>query len=140
VNLKLLEKMLRQHEGVENKPYFCPANKLTIGVGRNLEDKGLSDSEVSFLLQNDIEEVINDLGNLIRDFGTLPENIKLVLSDMRFNLGPNRFRGFKNMLAAVEARDWKTMVAEMKDSRWYRQVGKRAETLILLVNEVNRNG
>ncbi len=37
---KLLERMKEQlvrHEGLRLKPYRCPAGKLTIGIGRNLD-------------------------------------------------------------------------------------------------------
>ena len=40
---------LRLHEGVERKPYQCTAGYLTIGVGRNIEERGLSDDEIDSL-------------------------------------------------------------------------------------------
>ena len=52
---------------------------------------------------------------------------------MRFNLGPGRFRQFKKMIAAVNARDFSQAAAQMKASRWYLQVGKRAETLTAMM-------
>jgi len=97
-----LAEQLRKHEGLRLKPYHCPAGKLTIGIGRNLEDKGISEKEA----------------------------VQLVLVDMRFNLGPGRFRHFKKMIAAVNDQDFGRAAAEMKDSRWYTQVGQRARTLV----------
>ena len=47
---------LVRHEGLRLKPYRCTAGKLTIGVGRNLEDKGISQQEAYELLENDIRE------------------------------------------------------------------------------------
>jgi lysozyme len=52
---------------------------------------------------------------------------------MRFNLGPGRFRQFKKMIAAVNARNFTQATAQMNASRWYRQVGKRAETLTAMM-------
>ena len=33
------------------------------------------------------------------------------------------------MIAAVRKKDWQQAAEEMKDSNWYRQVGKRAKNL-----------
>ncbi len=127
---KKLTDQLTTHEGLCLKPYHCPAGKLTIGIGRNLEDKGISEKEAVMLLENDIEECIEDLEIVFQGFDLLPEAVQLVLVDMRFNLGPGRFRQFKKMIAAVKNQDFGKAAAEMKDSRWYRQVGRRAERLV----------
>ena len=127
---KKLTDQLTKHEGLRLKPYHCPAGKLTIGIGRNLEDKGISEKEAVMLLENDIEECIEDLEIVFQGFDLLPEAVKLVLVDMRFNLGPGRFRHFKKMIAAVKDQDFAKAGAEMKDSRWYRQVSRRGETLV----------
>ena len=120
-----------EHEGLKLKPYHCPAGKLTIGVGRNLEDKGISQKEAVFLLKNDIDECIADLEGLFKEkFDSFPEQVKMVLIDMRFNLGATGFRSFRKMIKAVNESDFDKASKEMKDSNWYSQVGKRAETLV----------
>ena len=50
-------KQLKRHEGISNKVYTCSMNKLTIGYGRNLEDKGISQLEAELLLKNDLEDI-----------------------------------------------------------------------------------
>lgn len=130
------ENMIRQltrHEGLRLKPYLCPAGKLTIGIGRNLEGKGITKQEAVMLLENDIQECLDDLTPLFDAFDTLPEPVRQVLVDMRFNLGPGRFRQFKKMIAAVNAHNFPQAAAQMKASRWYLQVGKRAETLTAMM-------
>jgi lysozyme len=127
--MRTIEKQLIDHEGLEQKVYRCPAGKLTIGVGRNIEDKGITEEEALFLLKNDIAECEEDLRSIFSEYDTLDESRQRVLIDMRFNLGPSRFRMFKKMIAAVKGKDYSRAAAEMKDSNWYRQVGKRAETL-----------
>ncbi len=67
---------------------------------------------------------------MFQGFDLLPEVVQLALVDMRFNLGPGRFRHFKKMIAAVKDQDFGKAAAEMKDSRWYQQVGLRAKTLV----------
>ena len=111
------------------KPYHCPAGKLTIGIGRNLEDKGITEKEALMLLENDIHECIEDLETIFQAFDLLPEAVQLVLVDMRFNLGPGRFRHFRKMIAAVEDQNFSRAAAEMKDSRWYTRWAKEPEPL-----------
>jgi len=118
------------------KPYHCPAGKLTIGIGRNLEDNGITEKEALVLLENDIRECIEDLKTVFQSFDGLPEDVRRVMVDMRFNLGPNRFRKFRKMIKAVENRDFIKAAAEMKDSRWYNQVGHRAQTLVNMMVDV----
>ena len=127
---KLVDQLI-EHEGLKLKPYYCPAGKLTIGVGRNLEDKGISQKEAAFLLKNDIDECISDLEDLFKEkFDSFPEQVKIVLIDMRFNLGATGFRSFRKMIKAVNESNFDKASKEMKNSNWYSQVGKRAETLV----------
>ena len=127
---KLVDQLIK-HEALKLKPYYCPAGKLTIGVGRNLEDKGISQKEAVFLLKNDIDECIADLEELFKEkFDSFPDQVKMVLIDMRFNLGAAGFRSFRKMIKAVNESDFDKASKEMKDSNWYSQVGKRAEILV----------
>jgi hypothetical protein len=64
VNLHRLQKQLIRHEALRLKPYRCSADKLTIGIGRNLDDVGITEEEAYFLLGNDISRVITH-GSLI---------------------------------------------------------------------------
>jgi len=45
-----IRKLLEFEEGLKLKPYKCPAGKLTIGIGRNLEDRGITEQEAQMLL------------------------------------------------------------------------------------------
>ena len=130
-----LTDQLTKHEGLRLKPYHCTAGKLTIGIGRNLEDKGITEKEAVMLLENDIQECIQDLKTIFQAFDLLPEPARRVLVDMRFNLGPNRFRHFKKMIRAVNEQNFTQAATEMKDSRWYTQVGQRARTLVKMMSE-----
>jgi lysozyme len=128
-NLQLLWEQLIQHEGLRLKPYRCSAGKLTIGIGRNIEDVGITEEEALVLLGNDIARVISDLDRNVPTFSGLDEIRKRVLVDMCFNLGISRLMKFRRMLAALEVSDYAQAAVEMMDSRWARQVGSRAERL-----------
>ena len=133
VNRQRLWEQLIQHEGLRLKPYHCSAKKLTIGVGRNLDDVGITEEEAMVLLGNDISRVITELDQNIPAFSSLNEIRKRVLVDMGFNLGISRLMKFRRMLAALETGNWSQAAVEMMDSRWARQVGSRAERLKLMM-------
>lgn len=122
---KLIE-MLKAEEGLRLKPYTCPAGKLNIGVGRNIEDRGISEDEAMYLLKNDIEMVLNELAHNFNWFRSAPETVQIVLADMCFNMGISRLRQFKNTLAYLESRNYQAAAVEMLDSAWAKQVGGRA--------------
>ena len=125
--------LLIKHEGLRLKPYKCPAGKLTIGVGRNIEENGISEEEAYYLLKNDIDRCINELKEIFEDFDELPENVKLALIDMIFNLGKPRFLKFKKMIEAIKDRDFKRAALEAKNSHWCRQVGNRCKDVVELL-------
>tara|TARA_R110002153_G_scaffold65465_3_gene175030 strand:- start:910 stop:1326 length:417 start_codon:yes stop_codon:yes gene_type:complete len=120
---------LRKHEGVEHKPYTDTVGKLTIGVGRNLDDRGLSDHEIDFLLQNDIQLVEEELDQWWPHWRSLNQTRQLVVADMMFNMGRPRLSQFKMFLAALQAANYEMASTEMLDSKWAGQVKGRATTL-----------
>ena len=124
-----IEDQLILHEGMRLKPYRCTAGKLTIGVGRNLEDKGITYDEAMFLLRNDIAEVTAQLERFDW-FRALGPVRRKVLVDMAFNLGMAGLLGFQKMIAALARGDYKAAADEMVDSAWYHQVGTRARRLV----------
>lgn len=135
MNLNALKKLLVEHEAERLTLYKCSAGKWTIGIGHNIQDKGISKAVSDLMFREDIEEVLNDLPDIFHDFENLPENVQLVLADMRFQLGSGGIRKFKKMIKAVEAMDWSEMIRQMKDSSWYIQTPNRVENLIRMVNE-----
>ena len=126
--MTLREQLIRD-EGCKLRVYKDSRGIETIGVGRNLRDKGISQHEADMLLDADILEysaaVIAHLPWSLR----LDEARRAVLINMAFNLGVRGLLGFKNMLAAVEAGAYDRAAAEMMDSRWAGQVGERAARL-----------
>ena len=70
-------------------------------------------------------EAVNVFGDE-KAFNNLPDDIQRVLVNMAFNLGGTRLSKFRNMLQACREHDWNRMAAEMQDSRWFHQVGRRS--------------
>lgn len=117
---------LKVDEGQVLTLYKCSAGKNTIGVGRNLDDRGITADEASYLLSNDIDICIDELEVVFPWFSTLSDARQRVVINMCFNLGLTRLLGFKKFLAAMETGDWETAGAEMLDSNWSKQVGDRS--------------
>jgi lysozyme len=122
-------RQLRLHEGERLKPYRCTAGKLTIGIGRNLEDRGITREESAYLLANDIAAEERELLRALPWVATLDEVRQRVLLDMAFNMGIVGLLAFKRTLATIQAGDYQAAATMMLDSRWAKQVGQRAERL-----------
>jgi len=129
INMKEMTKQLELHEGIRLKPYYCTSGKLTIGIGRNLEDNGISKAEATFMLQNDLVRLIEELDNQIPWWRDLSDVRRRILVDMAFNMGTFGLTKFKNMLAAAREGDFDKAADEMMNSRWAEQVGQRAKRL-----------
>lgn len=130
MNLDYLKKQLARHEGSRLKPYKDSVGKLTIGVGRNLDDVGISPDEEDLMLNNDINRAVNDLNSHIAWWNTLDEARRLILANMTFNMGISRLLQFHHMLAALQTGDYSKAADEMVDSDWYKQTGVRALELV----------
>jgi len=131
MNSQRMVDLITKHEGKRKHVYKCSAGYETIGVGRNISESGLglSDGEIDFLLRNDLTRVQSEVANVLECYDSLSDVRQAVVIDMCFNLGLGQFLRFQNMIAALENGDYIKAAAEMLDSRWAKQVGKRAETL-----------
>lgn len=126
---KNLEDLLLKHEGMMNKPYFCSSGKLTIGIGRNIEDNGITKDEAVILLKNDIERCEQEARKYFPWFDSLGLARQDVILSMIFNLGITRLLGFKNLISAIAKQDFKLAAEEMLASLWAKQVKARASEL-----------
>ena len=129
-----------RHEGLKLKPYRCSANKLTIGVGRNLEDVGITEDEAYMLLEKDIDRAAYGLGSVFPVVKGLEPARYFALINMTFNLGLNGINKFKNMWRALDDYDYDRAADEMLDSKWARQVGNRANELAEQMRTGKYNG
>ena len=120
---------LTLHEGMRQFPYKCTSGKLTIGIGRNLDDRGITEAEAGFLLGNDIDDFQDRLTREIPWMVELDAVRQRVLLDMAFNLGVPGLLKFKRTLAAIRGKEYDRAAAMMLDSRWATQVGQRAKRL-----------
>lgn len=122
IDRKRLVDQLQVHEGVRLRPYKDTVGKLTIGIGRNLTDKGLSASESVYLCNNDIDEALNEAAKY-GFFDALDPIRQNACVELMFNLGADKFSGFRKFILAMTARDYNTAEQELLASAWTGQVG-----------------
>ena len=129
MNIKTLSSSLVRDEGLRLKTYRCTAGKLTIGVGRNLDDCGITPAEAMALLANDIATVEKQLDAGMPWWRQLDEPRQHVIANMAFNLGTPGLLKFKNTLALMQAGKFDDAAHAMLASKWAGQVGARATRL-----------
>lgn len=125
--------ILMRHEGICLKPYHCTSGKLTIGVGRNLEDLGISKDEAFILLESDVTRVRQGLDKYLPWWDEKPDPIKIVLQSMAFQLGIAGILKFKRFLAALQISAYSDAANHMLESAWAKQTPNRAEELAAMV-------
>jgi lysozyme len=145
----LIEKLIA-HEGLRLEVYQDSLGINTIGIGRNLDDRGITQDELDwmdyptiehvysdgiteadaiYLAQNDVQIVEEELLAAHPCVENLDAVRQLVLVDMAFNMGVPRLCKFKNMWSAIHEGKFEAAAREMLDSRWATQVKGRATKL-----------
>tara|TARA_R100000664_G_C2682682_1_gene90009 strand:+ start:40 stop:525 length:486 start_codon:yes stop_codon:yes gene_type:complete len=138
------------HEGLRLQVYKDTLGIDTIGIGRNLEDRGITDEELAwmdipnidtiyeygiseadamYLAENDVQIVEEELLRAHPCVDRLDSVRQLILVDMAFNMGVPRLNKFKKMWAAIHENNFEEAAKEMLDSRWANQVKSRATKL-----------
>ena len=126
IDRQILVDQLLRHESYRKFVYRCPAGKLTVGIGRNLEDRGLTLKESIYLLNNDIDDCQAQLNKALPWVGNISPTRQAVLVNMSFNLGIQGLLKFSRMLAAVKSGQYAEAADEMLASKWAQQVRQRA--------------
>lgn len=133
--LKRLKGMLEHDEGLRLKPYQCTAGKWTIGVGRNIQDVGISKTTAYQMLDEDITKCLRSCRAIFGDelWNKWGPERRMGWINFAFQLGPAGMLGFRNTLRAAMAEDWKTVEANLRLSKWIRQTPQRAERVIAAI-------
>jgi lysozyme len=136
MDLEILFDQLKDFEGLELKPYRCTSNKLTIGLGRNLEDNGITEEEAYYLATNDLDNLMDELDRKIPWWDDLNEPRKRALLNLAYNVGTPTLMKFKKTLEHLKNGLYTEASEEVLQSRWADQVGRRAT----FISEVFKTG
>ena len=116
------------------KPYTDTVGKLTIGIGRNLTDVGISSSEAFYLFENDIDRHWKELADRFPWVTSLDDVRQVAMTNLAFNLGVPGLAKFVNTLAAIKRGDWQTAANGLRRSLWFKQVQRsRSERIIGMI-------
>ena len=116
-----------EEEGLKLFPYRCTANKLTLGVGRNIEDRGISDITAIQMLEEDIALCVNELERNISWWSEVPDGLQEVLIDLCFNMGISKLMLFTKTLQYLGSGEMVKAADELLNSRYATMVPNRAK-------------
>jgi len=128
-----LEQRITRHEGLRLKPYVDTVGKITIGVGHNLTDNGLTLAQVEDIFQSDVLEAHTDLQRVLPWVAGLTPIRQEVFVELVFNLGITDLAQFHTFLNLAQADDWNGASADLLTTKWSRQVKGRAIELAHLL-------
>ena len=129
---------LRRDEGLRLFPYKDSRGFNTVGVGHNLDanplpfdvSQGITEAQALQILGQDVERISRYLVQRLPWIVSLDDARLGVLTNMAFNLGVAGILEFHHDLADTQAGNYARAAADMKASKWYTEVGARAERLV----------
>lgn len=141
-----IQRLLLRHEGkrfkayddatgLELRPGMTLKGNVTVGCGRNLTGKGVSEDEISFMLSGDIADAIQDAKAAMPVYDDLSRPRQLVLISMALNLGRAGLEQFKRLISAVEIGDYDDAADQILDSK----AAKQAPTRYIELAKMMRN-
>lgn len=125
-NERLRETIIR-HEGTRLDMYQDTLGIWTVGVGHNIQEKGISQAVMEIMLDEDLAEAVSELKRSVSFFSKMPEQVQEALVNLAFNMGIPRLMQFKKTLAYLRDGNFEAAADELLDSRYAEQVGRRAD-------------
>lgn len=126
---------LKIDEGARLHPYKDSMGLLTIGIGRNLDQVGISETEAEYLCGNDITRAEESLDRNFVGWRNFSDIRQEAIMNLCYNMGWGGLSTFRNMLAAMLAGNWDDAAAELLSSRYASQVGDRARRIAAMLQE-----
>lgn len=145
--LRKIKEDVERHEGNVPYVYLDHLGYKTMGIGHLIRQsepeyllkvgQGVSKEAIDEYFENDLRIAIDDARRIFGDLNEHPQDVIRVLVNMSFNLGYPRLNKFVKMKEAVAQKNYLKAADEMKDSRWYTQVGRRGPELFKLMSEAD---
>tara|TARA_B100000029_G_scaffold255063_1_gene251835 strand:+ start:267 stop:740 length:474 start_codon:yes stop_codon:yes gene_type:complete len=145
---KRLKEEITSDEGCVLEVYKDHLGYPTVGVGHLIletdEEYGMGVGTPITQTRSD-ELLFQDLGIVLKEcedrfhnnWRDWPEEVKLIIANMAFNLGLTRLVKFKKMFEALNAGDYKKASEEGLDSKWAKQVYNRAKRLMNRLRDID---
>lgn len=117
---------IKFEEGDKAKMYKCPAGKWTIGAGINLEAQEMPQEVRDLWLTIILDSIKTELTKRRASYHFVHPDVFLVLIDMAYQMGVNGLFKFKNMIEAIDRKDYIEAAEHLLDSNYARQTPERA--------------
>lgn len=133
VNFQRLQSRVCLDEGFRSEPYLDTVGVATIGYGTTringkpvtLNDPPIEEPIARHILSGDLFQACKDAQDLFVRFDDMDDVRQEVLVNMLYNMGLGRMKGFVKLIEAAEILNYTEMAAQMRDSKWFNQVGQR---------------
>ena len=143
-----LAKEITSDEGCVLKVYEDHLGYKTVGIGHLVRPEDIeyhlnvgdpiTQTRADELFFKDINIVLKECeDNFHNNWRDWPEEVKLIIANMAFNLGLPRLTKFKKMFAALNKGDYQTASKEGLDSKWAKQVYNRAKRLMNRLRDID---
>ena len=133
MDIEKLKQTLIIDEGLKLKLYLDHLGIETIGVGRNLRDRGISEEKAMQMLDEDIEIIQHELSQNLPFYDEMPEAVQLALCNLCFNMGISRLLQFKKTLQHLKNKEFGKASDELLDSRYATQLPNRSKRVADLI-------
>jgi len=133
MDIDKIRQTLIKHEGMRLDLYQDHLGIYTIGVGHNIQERGITTRVAHIMLEEDIDVAVKDLQRNISYFDKLPACVQEALVNLSFNLGIPRLMSFRKTLALLREAKWEKAANELLDSRYASQVGYRAVEVAAMI-------
>ena len=133
MDMQRLKRDLTRREGLRLELYDDHLGYKTIGVGRCIELRGISETTAMQMLDEDIDIVITELKQNLPWFDDMPEVVQECLVDLGFNLGVPRLMQFQLTLGFLQAHKFQEAAEELLRSRYATQVPNRANEIAEMI-------
>ena len=128
--LTQLKTELTADEGKRLFPYVDTSGKLTIGIGHNLTDDGISEAICDQLFASDVSQTVMELDHLVVWWRTLDAPRQRVMINLCFNMGAVKLTTFTTFLGYMKVHDYAGAAEDLKGTLWYGEVGGRGPRMV----------
>lgn len=143
INIDALRCQLTIHEGLKKTSYLDSVGLLTGGIGHLLRSNEvtqyplgspISDDLIESWYTQDSNAAIKIAQILVGDiWSSLSDIRKRAVTDLAYNLGQNRLSQFVNFLSAMKSEDFNKAGQELRNSKWFTQVGRRGPNIVTMI-------
>ena len=126
--MKLLDQ-IKKHEGFKATVYECTEGYDTIGYGFAIKDLVLDQDIADLILMRKIDKLEQRICDRFDWFFNSPEEVKIVVVNMCYQLGLSGFSKFKKTIYFLETEQFEEASIEMLHSLWAKQTPNRAKEL-----------